>query len=92
VIVKWNVFEHASLHSLDSMKEVESLKLQSGLPDSGIMSAEDAVTYDLSIADYFLIQWSGSTGMEVHPADKNKERDDYQAKLTWNEVILDDFS
>jgi hypothetical protein len=61
------------------------------LPVSGI-SAEDAAAYDLSITDYFLIQWSGSAGMEVYPPDRNKEREDYQAQLTWNEVILDDFS
>ncbi len=57
------------------------------------MSVDDTPAHDLGVADYFLIQWSGSAGMEVlMPNSDREKREDYRAKLTWNEILLDDFS
>ena len=55
------------------------------------LNVEDA---DLHVSDYFLI-WKGddqSACVEAHNDGTTEVIMNYQNKLTWNEIILDDFS
>eukprot|EP00571_Detonula_confervacea_P010844 CAMPEP_0172301516 /NCGR_PEP_ID=MMETSP1058-20130122/3391_1 /TAXON_ID=83371 /ORGANISM="Detonula confervacea, Strain CCMP 353" /LENGTH=446 /DNA_ID=CAMNT_0013011659 /DNA_START=97 /DNA_END=1437 /DNA_ORIENTATION=+ len=48
---------------------------------------------DLNAAEYFIIQCMGENNRDVEAVDDDGiEEEEYQAKLNWNEVLLDDFS